>query len=93
MRPSSISGKPRPAGPQSPEITPCTVASSLLGFSPSGLARIPSPRAIGRSEWITVAAGDFLLLLFLPVLSLSFPREEHDRGWWDGPTPAPLAHA
>lgn len=88
MRPSSISGKPRPAGPQSPEITPCTVASSSLAFSPSGLVRIPSPRTIGRSEWINGRPGTFSPSSCCPY-SLLAPGTR--QGWWDGLQPP--AHA
>lgn len=63
MRPSSISCKPPagwPAGPQSPEITPCRVASSSLAFAASGLVRISQlPERLARSEWIAGRPGTF----------------------------------
>lgn len=74
MRPSSICSKPRPAGPQAPEITPCTVASSSLALSTSGLVRIqttPNDWPVRVDRW---AAGDFVSF-FPPVLAPSFPRK------------------
>ena len=93
MRPSSISGKPRPAGPQSPEITPCTVASSLLGLCclwPSSYSQCASP----PNHWpvrvdLLGGRGLSLLLPGCPSLLPPSPGNTTGDGGWDGLQPPP----
>lgn len=89
MRPSSISCKPPAGWTQSPEITPCPVASSSLAFAPSGLARISQ----SPNDW--PGPGGSLGGRGLPPLLCGHPcsappgTRQGVVGW----TPAPLAHA